>query len=919
MKKIYFLFLVLFLVCFKTMQAQQILDSANVIYQDNAIGPSGVGSLVNTPHYVEYPTFANPNDPVYWWWTNTSNIVYFGGNHRRLSQYGSGNNIGGRAEFFINVPVSDYYMVYHNMYSGNSSTNAYVKFWRFGEGLAADSLRYNMLLNNSPENRATWYPLGIIQLFAADSSLKVEMGLDSLSSNTLRCDAIALVRSSQTGADIEFGSRRFSRIDVSGTGDTTLNESFYRDRAPMAFPETTFKWGFSTSKQLPVYNLGSANLVISGFQTQTNRFYVSTPTPITIPPGGKTNITIVFAPKGEEVTYDTLTILSNDALEPAATMPLQGQGINYNFILNGSLTGGEPHWNVPAPGGIFELIGASGWANSTPSPWPYPITGGNINSVVNTGSSNEIAAVYRFNIIDSLYGLYIMEYGGPVGSSNAAQQVQCDVITPFYTNPNPALGDTQRVIFNSRILTNWGRIGGTYVFELNGGGQTVVRYTNPSQGGSELLRADLLRVRLLPIAPTISTSLDPQRNLSWAEVSIYDSIRQMEANFQKNVIIGSNGETPLRIDTMYLKQGTHFQLVNLPTFPKTLPAVDGQYNLLINFLPEEIMTYRDTLVIRSNDPDDSTITVRFSGNGKGTGITADDADVSTWIFPSQIQNWTGTPDPQNMDKWYRVTGSGVNNTRLFHYIYFNATGGPEKVEWYPNFPLKPGFTTNTVDSFDVYIQSAPGSGISTPRAVYYINHVGPKGRDTVIINQNSTSLGGQVPSSGQVYAGRYLFLRGGQDYHGGGTIFGSIELINDTARVSAYYQDSSVNFARRDSFVIRADAIILKQAGAPITGIIVEPSEVPTSYSLSQNYPNPFNPTTQIRFSIPNDSKVELKIFDILGREVATLVKGDFKAGYYTFEWNGKNDYGQRVTSGIYIYRIVAGKFVQTKKMMMLK
>lgn len=925
----------LFLILIATAKSQQVLDSANVTYWDNTAdgNTNGTnGTLMNDPHYREFMQWY-PQPEVNGWWTSQGTSIYWGGNARRASRYSSGNNSGAHAHYYCNVATTDYYLVYHQMLAGNASTNCYVKFYRFGEGLPADSFRYNMTNNMvyydfkpngqySEATRGSWYPIGIIQLFAADSSLTFEIGLDSLGSNALITDAVALVRSTATGPDLEFGNRRFSELQLnSATGDTIVNYSFYKNRAPINFPQTTFKHGSVSTKQLVLYNLGSADLVVSGFQTNTNRFYVSSSTPITIPPGGKQSINVIFAPKGEETTVDSLTILSNDPLEPQASIGLIGTGINYNFVLNASLTGGEPHWNVPPPGGIFELIGSSGWISSIPSPWQYPIVGGNIYSVVNTGTSNQIAAVYKFNMIDSLYGKYFLEYAGPLYSPNAAQNVTVDVVTPFYTNPNPALGDTQRVTgFNSRLVTlaqPWARIGGNTVFELNGGGQTVIRMTNPSQGGTELLRADLLRVRLVPIAPTISTSLDPGRNLTWSPVSIYDSIRQMEGNFQKNFIIASNGETPLRIDTIYFKGGSQYQFVNLPTFPRTLPAVDGQYNLLINFLPSEIRTFVDTVVIKSNDPRDSVIRVRLVGSGKGTGITADDGDASTWIFPSQVQNWTGTPDPQNMDKWYRVTGSGVNNTRLFHYIYFNTTGGPEKVEWYPYFPLKPGFTTNTVDSFDVYVNTAAGSSISTPRAVYYINHVGPKGRDTVVINQNATAYGGQVPASGRVFLGRYLFLRGGQDYHGGGTIFGSVELLNDTARVSAVYLDSAVNVARRDSFVIRADAITFEQAG--ITSVEAEPQMTPTEYSLSQNYPNPFNPSTKIRFSIPLDEKVELKIYDILGREVVTLMRENLKAGFYTVEWNGKNSFNEKVTSGIYLYRIVAGKFVQTRKMILMK
>ena len=939
MKKLFgFSFILLLFICSsKIMLAQQILDDSNIYIFDNTsdghtVG-GGVGTFMNDPRYKEFPQTVTPPGTanIYGWWHNAL-ASHYNGNSRRASYYGSGNNTGARAHFYCSLAETDHYIVYHHMLSANASTDAYVTFTRFGEGQPADSMRYNMQSNMmyydimpdgrlAENTRGSWYPLGIIHLFAADSSLTLEIGLDSVGSNTLRADAIALVRSTQSGPDLEFGNRRFTQVVLDPiTQDTLLNYNFNKDRAPVQFPQTTFKWGSYTDKQIMLYNLGSAPLIVNGFQTFTTRYSVVTPSPITIPAGGKYPITIRFSPLGEETTVDTLLIFSNDALEPEAKINLIGTGINYNFVLNASLTGAEPHWNAPPPGAFFDMIGTS-WLASTPSPWPFPIPGGNINSVVNTGSDPNISATYRFTLPDTISGNYFLEHAGPVFSPNAAQQVTVDVVTPFYANPNPALGDTQRVLgFNSRLSETarpFVRIGGNTIFQLNGGAQTSVRFRNPLQGGSELLRADLLRVRLVPIAPTISTSLDPARLLNFGSVSIYDSIRQIQFNFQRNFITGSNGETPLRVDSVWLKNGTHYSISNMPNFPLVLPAIDGQYNFLVTFLPDEIKLYNDTIFIKSNDLSDSLVVVRLSGQGVGTGIIVDDGDPSNYIFPPDIIDWTGTPDPQNMDKWYRVSGSGNNNNRLFSYIYFNPTTGLERVEWYPYFPFKPGSSTNEIDTFNVYAQTPINSSISTPRAKYVINHVGPNSPEIIYVNQNGTAYGGDVGASGRVFLGRYQFLRGGQDYHGGGTIFGSIEIHNDTAAVNAFYADSAQNTARVDSFVLRADAIIFQQAG--ITDIYAEPNLTPNEFSLSQNYPNPFNPTTQIRFSIPVDSRVELKIYDILGREVATLMNDDLRTGYYTIEWNGKNDYGVKVSSGVYIYRIVAGKFVQTKKMMMLK
>lgn len=921
LKKIPIIAILLFLAVIGSREtaAQQLLDSADVLYFDNTSdnNTGTTGTLMNDPRYREFPPTVpitpGTNDGFY---SNNSSI-YLGGNHRRASRFGSGNNTGARAQYYATLSTSDHYLIYHHMNSGNATKNAYVTFQRFGEGTLADSFRYDMSTNNTPDGWGSWVPLGIVEAFAADSALTVEIGLDSLGSNTLRVDGLAFVRSRKAGPDIEFGARRFSRVFTNPAQETTLVHNFYSDRSLLGFPETTFKYGSFSQQVVPIYNLGSATLTLTGYEAQTTRFSVTTPFPINIPPGGKANITIRFSPLGEETTNDTLKIFSNDVDESEALLPCIGTGINYNFILNASTNGAEPHWNVPSPGGTTSLIGT--FLNSTPSPFPYPIPGGNIGSIVNTGSDPNISVSYGFQVPDTLSGKYFLEYSGPLGSANAAQSVVCDVVTPFYLNPDPALGDTQRTVFNSRISgVFWGRIGGNLVFELNGGGPTTVRYTNPLQGGSELLRADLLRVRLVPIAPTISTSLDPQRLLNFGSVSIYDSIRLQQFNFQRNFVIGSNGETPLRVDTVYFTRGTTYSIANLPTFPITLPAVDGQYNLLINFLPDSIIAYSDSLIIRSNDPTDTLIVVRMAGQGVGTGILVDDTDPTTYIYPAEPIAWTGAPDPLNMDKWYRVTGSGgLNQNRLFSYIYFNPPTGVETVEWYPYIPFKPGSTTNEIDSFDVFVQLSTGSSISSPKAKYIVNHLGFTSPDTVVVNQNSTANGGQVGASGRVLLGRFQFLRGGQDYHGSGTVFGSVALLNDTAAVSAYYQDSVQNTARRDSFVLRADAIVLEQAGAPL--IVTDPSLIPDVFAMSQNYPNPFNPTTQIRFAIPVDADVNLKIYDMLGREVATLVRGEHKAGYYTVEWNGRNDYGVPVSSGMYIYRIKAGNFVQTKKMMMMK
>jgi len=94
---------------------------------------------------------------------------------------------------------------------------------------------------------------------------------------------------------------------------------------------------------------------------------------------------------------------------------------------------------------------------------------------------------------------------------------------------------------------------------------------------------------------------------------------------------------------------------------------------------------------------------------------------------------------------------------------------------------------------------------------------------------------------------------------------------------------------------------------------------VPQEFFLAQNYPNPFNNMTRIQYGLPLDSKVQIRIYDIMGREVATLVNGEMKAGYYTVPWMSRNNYGTPVSSGVYFCRIQAGNYVKTTKMTLLK
>ena len=100
----------------------------------------------------------------------------------------------------------------------------------------------------------------------------------------------------------------------------------------------------------------------------------------------------------------------------------------------------------------------------------------------------------------------------------------------------------------------------------------------------------------------------------------------------------------------------------------------------------------------------------------------------------------------------------------------------------------------------------------------------------------------------------------------------------------------------------------------PVLDIPAKSDYVPDRMIIHQNYPNPFNPTTTFEFDLPKTSEVSLRIYNILGEEVKTLVSDRLAAGTYSHEWDASN-----LASGVYLYRLQAGDYVETRKMVLMK
>ena len=181
---------------------------------------------------------------------------------------------------------------------------------------------------------------------------------------------------------------------------------------------------------------------------------------------------------------------------------------------------------------------------------------------------------------------------------------------------------------------------------------------------------------------------------------------------------------------------------------------------------------------------------------------------------------------------------------------------------------------------------------------------------------NSQSLTGEIDTLG---IAQPILVYNTKTSEGAGNILS--KGIAGVAVADSYYRAIAFSFAWEgiaDSKLRQEALIRILNWLEGIETTVKDEAEVPINFNLAQNYPNPFNATTRIRFDIPNSSYVTLKIFNVMGQEVRRLITSDLSAGSYHVAWDGRDSQNRAVSSGIYLYQIVAGDFKQTRKMMLI-
>ncbi|RMF56894.1 MAG: T9SS C-terminal target domain-containing protein [Calditrichaeota bacterium] len=331
---------------------------------------------------------------------------------------------------------------------------------------------------------------------------------------------------------------------------------------------------------------------------------------------------------------------------------------------------------------------------------------------------------------------------------------------------------------------------------------------------------------------------------------------------------------------------------------------DGDLDLFVaNYFNEDNFLYRNDgngMFTRITDG----VIVNDGGNSVGSGwgdydydgdldlYVSDDGganrlyvNMGNGVFVKGVHNWVVTDERRsNAINWVDVDNDGdldlfvVNGdlppNNQNNQLYFNGVG--ENKQW-----LQMQLVGTVSNHFGV------GS-----RVLAYAN----------IANQTVIQMRDVLPQNGYNAQSDYWIYFGFDNT----TMVDSIRILWPSGRIQTLTQ-----IATNQRITVVEDSLV---------DIPQQPDNPLTHFKLFDNYPNPFNPSTHIQFQIPGNGLVILKIFDILGREVKTLVNAHLTAGEYTLKWDGTNHHGKKVSSGVYLYQLSFKKqLVATKKMLLLE
>lgn len=661
--------------------------------------------------------------------------------------------------------------------------------------------------------------------------------------------------------------------------------------------------GQSSNLTATISNAGNTNpLTISNIVSSNAQFTFAPNTfPVTVPPSGSLNLTVTFTPTAVGSQSATLTFTHN----------APGSPTTYNV----SGTGADPSPVFSAPGSLS--FGNVSQGNSLTLPLTVTNTG--VNQLI---ISNVVAAPGVFTV-------------SPTSATIAGGGTQV-----FNVTFTPTAGG----LVNGTLTFTHNAAGSPSVVSLSGSGVAVFglvfaqdtvynledsSYTEVMQLKNLSAKAQALQFRLL-----VNKSAGDNVFLTFQNIQKGSDVSDPSWVLQYNVFRGPITSNGASVDSVYvllynlnqnggLNPGDYNDLFRVKYRVADLPALVDTSRSTFKITNAEASTYQGFPI--NITPSRNTLTVlatnrvRSYGDVNGDGfidildlidvvdhiIGRDSLDAAEFLR-ADIAPWTiGAPDP---------TPDGFVNVQDLSVIQNIILTG-----FYPS-----GVQVNNKPTAQQDIL-AKSNGDEEAKLILYLNKNGiAMHLDSKVAIRGAQVHFGKLPDNpGNVIMDSEL---------GGGYYFHQVDLL----RVLMYdqagqkYIEQGRNYLGNIPFSIQRpqdisiDKLILVSLDKrKLTNIKVEiiygDAPLPYDYELFQNFPNPFNPSTSVMFTVPKNGLVTIKVYDMLGQEIATLVNEVVDRGVYTVNWDGLTDKGSYVASGNYIYRMVAGDFVKSRKMMMIK
>ena len=406
------------------------------------------------------------------------------------------------------------------------------------------------------------------------------------------------------------------------------------------------------------------------------------------------------------------------------------------------------------------------------------------------------------------------------------------------------------------------------------------------------------------------------------------------------ISIGNYGTLPTTINALNLSSA-NFSLVNPPTLPLTLQPWDV-VDVSISFTPQTRGLINDSLVINSDAANINSLSVNLSG--KALAFTPPLSDImyaaADSLYTINFSNYN--PTSLGSFEGPEIDGMAVNPVDS---VLIGISMGTSSSTLYKIDPILVGcapFVTIPAGNIRAIAFAPSGTLFAAQKSgsLYKINLT--TGEATLIGTASGVQYASIAfsPTDGRLFASVSKFVGSDKDAiyivdttTAAATKIGNTDDGKSTLSITFNILDSKLYGLKGTQSEINKlitintndgsgteigslgisglQAILVSQI---VTGIKDDINNPLTSFELFQNYPNPFNPSTKIKYSVPQLSLVQIKIFDVLGNEIETFVNEEKSTGTYELTWNAST-----LPSGVYFYQLRAGDFVSTKKMLLLK